>query len=607
MSSSSSEAWKAIGVLQKKATSKLTRSRSSIPAATATTGKPPLNRSAARSPSPIPPPPPLPLSSRSRSSPAQTQPDPPIITDTVNSSIDTMEQISNLYGPNANLYTDVLRVEPTSTQSEIREAFFCLRYDIYQKLSNEPTTDPNSKALSDEERKAVEARMDAITSAFRILADVNKRKQYDASLMQGDNDQEHGAPESDEAGFPVADASPKSSSRSSRLAAARNRSVFRRHAASNNKAAEEDEEPPRPRGPSPINVPGGMNRATPRVVAETVTGGMSSVHRSQNTKKQQEVAPVFSPKGDSPSWAQFDSTIPKQQQPTTVDASSPKILKTTMMMLYKNQMRLHSQQKQQYQQQPSSQRVQSQRPRKIAASHDSEGNRADWLVGSSKSEKNAMSPTGVDGLDSTTMFNEEANERKVTIVEDEDEDNTTRASQQDEDRTYDDDATNYDDDTNYDDTTMGDTLEDTTIGDSSWASYDDDGTSVGDTMQGRYKPSHKNGNKPEPILRSSSNAGAKDKSTDGARRVTIHSHRGKGGNGEDTDFTEMACPFPSLTDIQEEVTGTYKDAKAAFDQVLHAFVISPDDIDRMADKIRDAKVELAENYQKQVKERQLVV
>jgi hypothetical protein len=46
--------------------------------------------------------------------------------------------------------------------------------------------------------------------------------------------------------------------------------------------------------------------------------------------------------------------------------------------------------------------------------------------------------------------------------------------------------------------------------------------------------------------------------------------------------------------ILEELSGTYMDAKLAFEQVLYAFVISPDDIDQISDTLSNAKFELIE-------------
>ena len=163
--------------------------------------------------------------------------------------------------------------------------------------------------------------------------------------------------------------------------------------------------------------------------------------------------------------------------------------------------------------------------------------------------------------------------------------------------------------------TLGETIDDTTVGESTWASasaYDDEssfatdvGGGGGTDNQGKYSPGHKKGTVPQPILKSGlKNKGVKRSDSD-ARRVTIHSHRGRGEENEDFSIFENAtCPIPSLSSISEEVSGTIKDLKETMHQVSNAFTISPDDIDRMADKIRDAKIELGENYEKQVKERQ---
>jgi len=98
---------------------------------------------------------------------------------------------------------------------------------------------------------------------------------------------------------------------------------------------------------------------------------------------------------------------------------------------------------------------------------------------------------------------------------------------------------------------------------------------------------------PEPILKGSGPMTKRDKNK-GNRRVNIHSHRRKGESGG-----EDSCPFPGLDDAFEEFSGTYKDFKDTLHQVGSAFLISPDDIDKMSDKIRDARHELRENYEKQ--------
>jgi hypothetical protein len=290
-------------------------------------------------------------------------------------------------------------------------------------------------------------------------------------------------------------------------------------------------------------------------------------------------------------------------------------------MLYKNQMYLHSN--------PKNASAPPSKSR-IASRYESE-ERSDWLVNGEEGEENAAteenedeskrkkrwgfrnkvsSPTGVEELDAkdpspSPKKTKSKSSKKLSVKPSRysfddasthrDEDDDTR-TYDDDTRTYDDDTRTYDDETNYDDTTVGDTIEDTTLGESTYASYDEDDTYASEK---KYSPGHKKGNRPEPILKTST----RSKDEKGDRRVIIHSHRGRKSRRDDNEFADAMCPFPSLTDIKEEVRGTCKDAKSAFHQVLHAFVIGPDDIDRMSDKIRDAKLELAENYHRQVKER----
>ena len=229
--------------------------------------------------------------------------------------------------------------------------------------------------------------------------------------------------------------------------------------------------------------------------------------------------------------------------------------------------------------------------------------------GSGGGVKKSRTATGGGGsIASKTEDDEE-------ILDEDDED--TRASSM-----YDDDTRTYDDGTSCaDETTLGETIDDTTLGESTWASYDEDDSYISnsESMGGKFSPGHKKGTKPAPILKSGlKNKNGNNKksvkrsdSDTGGKRVTIHSHRGK-GEVNDEDFTlfddvNAMCPtIPSLAMIQEEVNGTYKDFTSALHQVSTSFVISPDDIDRMADKIRDAKIELGENYQKQMKDRQQV-
>jgi hypothetical protein len=115
---------------------------------------------------------------------------------------------------------------------------------------------------------------------------------------------------------------------------------------------------------------------------------------------------------------------------------------------------------------------------------------------------------------------------------------------------------------------------------------------------------------PEPILKSGIGKmghGRLRIESDGAtsgRRVTIHSHRGRGEHhDEESSLFESGMMCPSLRVVQEEMNGTYQDLTRTWNQVTGAFIITADDIDRLSDKLRDAKIELGEQYARQVLER----
>jgi hypothetical protein len=57
-----------------------------------------------------------------------------------------------------------------------------------------------------------------------------------------------------------------------------------------------------------------------------------------------------------------------------------------------------------------------------------------------------------------------------------------------------------------------------------------------------------------------------------------------------SDAVRSTCPFP----ISTELEGTLEDMFMAFSQIKNAFYISPDDIDKMSDKVRDAWHDLRE-------------
>jgi hypothetical protein len=399
--------------------------------------------------------------------------------------------ITKVYGPTANIYTDILSVHPKASQQEIREAFFCLRYGIYQQLSEEGGA---NGPLSQEERKKVEMKMDAISAAFHILSDRNKRKAYDDSLAQTQVGGEQGAVKA------LSRDPPAKETKESSLTIGQKRSAYRRQ----------------------------MNAEQRR----QIDGGLNS---------RKAPAPVM--------------VGEERQEKEAVPAVKGTSIREQMM---------------------------GQSAKKISIKT------AEEVVGQQDEED---SPTAVEEFESLNKF------KNIKI------DNAKKSTPEPDEGTYDDDSRTYDDDNTYDDRTYDDdrtygeesyyTYGETTLGtydDSTYVSYYDDDTY---DDRGKYSPSHKTGDMPEPILKGSGPMSKRDKNK-GNRRVTIHSHRGKGESGG-----EDSCPFPGLDDAFEELSGTYKDFKDTLHQVGSAFLISPDDIDKMSDKIRDARHELRENYEKQ--------
>ena len=646
-----------------------------------------------------------------------------------NSTEAKLVAIQKVYGPNTNIYRDVLKVSPDATPAEIREAFFCLRYDLYQKHENDDQGNCSGSggALTSDERRNVEEKMDAIAGAFHILGDVNRRRAYDASLATG-FEGGGGARRNemtDEMGFPIASASSSNiNNRGSPASAATLPTTTSPSPKSNVVSSSSSRNLPPTRQLSPrqrrtINnyrrdagvaggavlptTSSGMNESR-RVVARPVTGGLNarpSPAANSTIKDEDDVIGGGGGGGkktiggrESPGWADFDSSLDQKMNTPPNHAtsrSSPNEeeeqddgeedgrdevpimagvnnLNAREKLLYKSQLK-HSQQQQQQQQSrtgsgsaitasssSSSSRLANRY--NFSAARDrgdryAEDDPMDAKNTTKKSQQQLASPTGVDAdldRDSSNVWSKklggkrgaadsgrtgmvdstkEEDEYQVTATTtrtatatttkpdsnnidnyDDDgggEEESTYASSYDEDtRTYDDDTQTYDDDTQtYDDNT--------TIGGSTWASADTSYVPPDDDDDPpRHSPGHKKGNMPEPILKSGLNRGEKrvgQDSDNSKRRVTIHSHRGRGEDEEDFSLFEGAmCPsLLSLGAIKEEVNGTYNDFFQALHQVSNAFVINPDDIDRLADKIRDAKIELGENYARQVNERRVGV
>ena len=90
--------------------------------------------------------------------------------------------ITEAYGEGACLYETVLGVSKDASPSALRKAYYkkCLTYHP-DKLSSD---------LSDEEREGARAKFNAISIAYTILSNVDKRKEYDDSgdLYDDDDD-----------------------------------------------------------------------------------------------------------------------------------------------------------------------------------------------------------------------------------------------------------------------------------------------------------------------------------------------------------------------------------------------------------------------------------
>ena len=326
--------------------------------------------------------------------------------------------ITQVYGPSANIYTDILSVSHTASQQEIREAFFCLRYGIYQQLSEEG--DANGP-LSQEERKKMEMKMDAISAAFQMLSDRNKRKMYDNSLAQKQGGGGRGGVALE---APTRDSPTKQSTQESSLSIGQKRSMNRRQMNAQQRRPTE----------------GAMNE---RKVA----------------------APVFVGKA----------------KPEEVEESPARNVRG--MSIREQMMAQHA--------------------KKISIKTTEE-------IIIDQHQDNEESPTGVDDFESMNKFknvklddNKSGNRRENESPQPDE-----RTHHDEDERTYDDDSRTYG---TYDDRTYDDgeesyyTYGDATLGtydDSTYVTYEDDQTyETYDDHRGKYSPSHKTGDKPEPILK----------------------------------------------------------------------------------------------------------
>lgn len=90
--------------------------------------------------------------------------------------------LSEAYGEDACLYKDVLGVEKDASASQLRKAYYkrCLTYHP-DKLSSD---------LSNDEKELAKKKFQVISLAYTILANEEKRKEYDESgdLYDDDDD-----------------------------------------------------------------------------------------------------------------------------------------------------------------------------------------------------------------------------------------------------------------------------------------------------------------------------------------------------------------------------------------------------------------------------------
>ena len=88
--------------------------------------------------------------------------------------------IDQAYGPDADLYVDVLRVSYLASTDDIQIAFFDRRSELFSVLSHltQETEEHEHDEISLSQRRFAERRMDAVVLAFRILKDSKLRQDY---------------------------------------------------------------------------------------------------------------------------------------------------------------------------------------------------------------------------------------------------------------------------------------------------------------------------------------------------------------------------------------------------------------------------------------------
>eukprot|EP00985_Skeletonema_marinoi_P021130 scaffold12820_cov154-Skeletonema_marinoi.AAC.2 len=95
--------------------------------------------------------------------------------------------IAQVYGPTTNIYKDIFQVAPTASQHELKEAYLRTRNETQAKLAKLSNNNRKSILKSKERNKAKQKKhlvmqMNAISEAYQIVIDEQKKKEYDASI-----------------------------------------------------------------------------------------------------------------------------------------------------------------------------------------------------------------------------------------------------------------------------------------------------------------------------------------------------------------------------------------------------------------------------------------
>lgn len=88
--------------------------------------------------------------------------------------------VDEAFGFHADLYTDVLQVQPNAGAEQIQEAYFDRRNELFQLLADIDYSDtPDTDSIMDSHRHHAERKMDAVVCAVRVLGDPDLRLLYD--------------------------------------------------------------------------------------------------------------------------------------------------------------------------------------------------------------------------------------------------------------------------------------------------------------------------------------------------------------------------------------------------------------------------------------------